>query len=102
MNRQFDNSCCSLAEALVDASTIAVAFLIVRFVSIHDRSAIGIMVIIVYTSPSIATYIAELISTFTSHMIAPLILFYNELAFLALAIVKVGLEEMNLMKVAFT
>lgn len=60
------------------------------------------MIVVVDTCPLIPTDIAELIAALAGHVVATLILFNNELAFFALAIVQITLEELNLMWIALS
>ena len=52
-------------------------------------------------SPRLSTYIAKLITTPTSHMIASLIFFNNELTFLTLSIVQITFKKLNFVSIAF-
>jgi len=57
------------------------------------------MIVVVNTSPLISTDITKLIAAFAGHVIAPLILFNNKLAFFALTIVQVILKILNFMRI---
>jgi hypothetical protein len=52
--------------------------------------------------PIISADVAELLTTATGHMVAPLILLNNELTFFALPIVQITLEKLDLLNIALT
>jgi hypothetical protein len=60
------------------------------------------MIAIVSRIPNRPADIAKLIGTPAGHMIAALVLFYNEFAFRALSVVQVALEELHLVGIAIT
>ncbi len=68
----------------------------------HYELSIFIMVIVVWSRPDRPADIAKLISTFAGHVIAPLVLFDDELALDTLTIMQVTLEKLHLVSVTFT
>lgn len=68
----------------------------------YNQIAILVMISIMSLLPISTTDIAKLKSTSASHVIATLILLYYKFALLALPIVQVFFEELDLLRVTFT
>lgn len=67
----------------------------------RNKLPILIMISVVSRRPRLSTYITKLITTSTSHMITSLILFNNKLTLFTLSVVKIALEKIDLLGIAF-